>query len=251
MLTRTAKIWRIVRDCALDLLFTQECLACQAELPENHPGVALCEDCLAEIPPVDWPLCRRCAAKVPQYPGHVATCPRCEEHRLRFDATYSLGHYEGLLRELVLRMKTDRTEQLAQVFSQLICERYGESLRQLQADAILPIPMTPWHHLRRKTNPPEVIAAGVGRELGIPIFRQLLKRSHNLHPQRGLSSAGRFRNVRGGYYVRKGYQLAAPHILLVDDVLTTGATCSEVARILKRSGAARVSVLVVARTPNS
>ncbi len=251
MLTRAANIWRTVRARSLDLLFTQECLACQTELPENHSGVALCVDCRAEIPPIAWPLCRRCAAAVPEYPGHVATCPRCEEHRLCFDATYSLGHYEGLLRELVLRMKTDRREQLAQVFSRMICERHGESLRQLAADAIMPIPMTPWHRLRRKTNPPEVIAAGVGRELGIPVFRRLLKRKHDLHPQRGLSSAGRFRNVRGGYHIRNGYKIAAPHILLVDDVLTTGATCSEVARILKRSGVARVTVLVVARTPNN
>ncbi|MDZ4657571.1 MAG: ComF family protein [Bythopirellula sp.] len=251
MLARAAQIWKSVRNRSLDLLFTQECLACLTELPADHVGVPICDACLAEIPPVDWPVCRRCAAKVPEYPGYVATCPRCDENRLRFDATYSLGHYEGLLRDLVLRMKTDRREQLAQVFARLICERYGESLRQLEADAIMPIPMTPWHRLRRKTNPQEVIAAGVGRELGIPVFRRLLKRSHNLHPQRGLSSAGRLRNVRGGYHVRGGYQMQSPHVLLVDDVLTTGATCSEVARILKRSGAARVTVLVVARTPNS
>lgn len=251
MLTRAAQIWETVRDRSLDLLFTQECLACQTELSAGHVGVPLCDACLAEIPPVDWPVCRRCAAKVPEYPGHVATCPRCDENRLRFDATYSLGHYEGLLRDLVLRMKTDRREQLAQVFARLICERYGDVLRQLQTDAIMPIPMTPWHRLQRKTNPQEVIAAGVGRELGIPIFRRLLWRSHNLHPQRGLSSAGRHRNVRGGYHVRGGYQMESPHVLLVDDVLTTGATCSEVARILKRNGAASVTVLVVARTPNS
>lgn len=251
MLTRATQIWKTLRERSLDLLFTRACLACQEELSEDDVGVPLCGACLAKVPPVDWPTCRRCAAKVPEYPGDVATCPRCEENRLRFDATYSLGHYDGLLRELVLRMKTDRSEQLAQVFARLISDRYGRALRELNADAILPIPMTPWHRLRRKTNPQEVIAASLGRELGIPIFRRLLKRSHDLHPQRGLSSAGRFRNVKGGYQVRGGYQMQSPHLLLVDDVLTTGATCSEVARILKRHGAARVTVLVVARTPNS
>jgi ComF family protein len=233
------------------LLFTAECLACQAELPSGHEGVALCDDCLDEIPPIDWPVCRRCAAEVPFYPGSVGTCFRCESYNLRFDAAYSLGHYEGLLRELVLRMKTDSQEQVAQIFTRLLAERYGDELRQLAFDAIVPIPMTPFHRLKQRTNPQGVIAAGLGRSLGVPVFRRLLKRSLNLHPQRGLSSAGRFRNVRGGYEVRGGYKIAAPHVLLVDDVLTTGATCSEAARVLKRSGVARVTVLVVARTPNN
>jgi len=92
MLARAAQIWKSVRNRSLDLLFTQECLACLTELPADHVGVPICDACLAEIPPVDWPVCRRCAAKVPEYPGYVATCPRCDENRLRFDATYSLGH---------------------------------------------------------------------------------------------------------------------------------------------------------------
>ncbi len=239
------------RDRALDLLFSTECLSCHAELPETHTGVALCTDCLDQIPPVDWPVCQRCAARVPEYPGNVPSCSRCETDKLRFDAAFSLGHYDGLLRELVLRMKTDRNEQWGQVFSHLICERLGDDLRQLEADIIVPIPMTPWHRLMRGTNAPVVMARCLGRELGISVKGRLLRRSHDLVPQRGLSRAGRFRNVRGGYRVRAGYQMASPHILLVDDVLTTGATCSEAARILKRAGAARVTVLVVARTPNN
>ena len=239
------------REHAWDLLFESECLSCGAELAEDHASVPLCDDCLAEIPPIDWPTCRRCAAEVPEFPGSVDTCSRCTADKLRFDATLSLGHYDGLLRELILRMKTDRHEQWGQVFARLIVDRYMDALRRLQLDAIVPIPMTPWHRWLRGTNAPAVIARAIGRTLDVPVFGQLLKRTYEAVPQRGLSRAGRFRNVRGGYRVRKGYQLRSPHILVVDDVMTTGATCSEVARLLKRSGAARVTVLVVARTPNN
>ena len=251
MRTWANQILKTARDRTLDLLFSQQCLACLGELPEHHAGVALCDECLDDIPPVDWPVCRRCSARVPEYPGNVATCPRCEADKLRFDATFSLGHYEGLLKELILRMKTDQSEQLGQIFARLLCERYGEQLRELQADAIVPVPASTWNQIVRRTNAPTVIARALGRELGIPALSRFLQRASHLGPQHELSRAGRFRNVRGGYRVRKGYQLASPHIVLVDDVMTTGATASEAARILKRSGVARVTVIVVARTPNS
>jgi ComF family protein len=211
----------------------------------------LCDDCLTEIPPIDWPVCRRCAAEVPVYPGNVETCQRCESDKLRFDRTFSLGHYEGLLRELILRMKTDSREQLGQVFAQLVMDRHGDELRSCQFDAIASVPMTAWHRWMRGTNAPGVIARALGRHLDVPVYGRLVERAYSAVPQRGLTRAGRFRNVRGGYRFRKEYHLDEPHLLLVDDVMTTGATCSEIARLLKRNGAARVTVLVVARTPNN
>jgi ComF family protein len=170
---------------------------------------------------------------------------------LHFDRTFSLGHYEGLLRESILRMKTDPLEQWGQVFAQLAIERYGPRLRQCEFDALMPVPMTLWHRWMRGTNAPGVIARALGRHLDVPVISRLVQRVYGTVPQRGLTRAGRFRNVRGGYRFRKEYRLDSPHILLVDDVMTTGATCSEIARLLKRNGAARVTVLVVARTPNS
>jgi ComF family protein len=245
------KVWSDMRERALDLLFVRTCLSCAATLPENGESNALCDDCLSEIPPIDWPICSRCAAELPNYPGSMPTCYRCETDKLRFDATFSLGHYEGWLKESILRMKTDRHEQWGQVFAELLCERYGNELRAFNADAIVPIPSSTWNQFTRRTNGPTVLARALGQRLNIPVMSRLLTRSSGLAPQRELSRAGRFRNVRGGYRVRSGYRLDSPSILLVDDVLTTGATCSEAARILKRAGAAQVAVVVVARTPNS
>jgi predicted amidophosphoribosyltransferase len=77
----------------------------------------------------------------------------------------------------------------------------------------------------------------------------MLQVRRNIPPQIGLSRPGRFRNVAGEMALRPGYSLQAAHVLVVDDILTTGATASEAARVLKRAGAARVSVFVLARTP--
>ena len=161
----------------------------------------------------------------------------------------ALGSYAGLLREQAVLMKTDRSERIAKALGQLMAAELGAALREIELDAIVSVPMHAWRRLARGTNPPAALAATLGRELRLPVFSQLLVRRRNTRPQIGLSQPARFRNVRNELQLRASYQLKAPHVLLIDDILTTGATCSEAARMLKHSGAARVTVLVAARTP--
>ena len=236
---------------SLDLLFPPSCVSCDAELEETNASGQLCEMCREALLAPQMSVCLRCGARVPELTGLTAACPHCESDKLRFDNTLSLGPYEGLLRELVLRMKNDRSERLGRMFARLLEVRWGKVLEQLPIDAVVPIPMTTWRRLVRGTNPPEVISQHIAAKWGWKHLPHLLRRGHNHQPQHGLSRRGRFRNVRGGLSTSRGYDLASLHILLVDDVLTTGATCSEAARILKRQGAARVTVLVVGRTSAS
>jgi ComF family protein len=236
---------------ARDLLFPPRCVACSEELEEQDNGCGFCSACRSRLPLVNWPTCRRCAARVPEMPGDLETCVRCETANHAFDQALALGSYDGLLRDLILRMKTDRSELLASVLGRLILDRLGASMESLSLDAIIPVPMPTTRRLVRGTNPPAAIAEVLSRSLNSPAYLRLLTKSHNASPQRGLSKAGRFRNVRGQIGIRPGYHLLAPHVLLVDDTMTTGATCGEAARVLKRQGADRVTVLVVGRTPNT
>jgi len=160
----------------------------------------------------------------------------------------ALGEYEGLLRELLLRMKRDRSERLACAFGEMLSERLGDVVTELKPDVIASHPMHAWRRLALGTNPPAAVAAVLSRRIGVPVAAKLLRRRRNTPLQLGLSRPGRFRNVRGEVRVRAGYPLEAAHVLLVDDILTTGASCSEAARVLKHGGAAQVSVLVVGRT---
>jgi len=233
-----------------DLLFPPSCIVCHCELVEGAALCSICADCLRALSLVEWPVCQRCAARVPELPGTVPCCSRCQRDKLAFDRGLALGSYDGLLRDLVLRMKKDRSELLAAAFGQLIQSRLGEALTNLSLDAIVPIPMPLRRRLSRGTNPPAALAEVLGRKLAVPTFPGLLTKPPNTSPQLGLSRAGRFQNIRGQIGIRAGYSLETPHVLLVDDVLTTGATCSEAAKVLKRQGAREVTVLVVGRTPN-
>ncbi len=240
---------------ALDLLFPATCVSCQADLDSDdlkacEQELSLCVACHEQLLLPDWPACRRCAARVPEIPGTVSDCGQCRTNKLCFDRALSLDSYEGLLRELVIKMKSDRSERLARMFSSLMVRKMGPAIRDLGPTVVVPIPVSRWRRLVQGAGSAAALAAGVGRGIGLPVLPRVLSCRHNPHPQKGLSRSGRFQNMRGQIRARAGYPLMSSHVLLVDDVLTTGATCSEAARVLKQRGATRVSVLAVGRTPS-
>lgn len=147
----------------------------------------------------------------------------------------------------MLRMKRPRGQPLSAAMARLLALRRGPQLAELGADLIVPVPMHWARRLGRGVNGPETLAECLARLLGIPVRRRVLSRSRNTLPQASLRRSERFRNVRGAFRVRAGYHLEGRRVLLVDDILTTGATCSEAAKTLKQAGATMVAAAVVAR----
>lgn len=166
---------------------------------------------------------------------------------LKFDATVTLGSYHAGLRDVVLRMKRPMHTALSVAMGELLVRRRGEQLLDHRADVIVPIPMFWARRLYRGINSPEILARCLASSLGIPVRRNLLVRCRNTLPQANLPPSRRFKNVRGAFRVRHPNAVQDARVLLVDDVLTTGATCSEAANMLKRAGAATVLVAVIAR----
>jgi len=144
-------------------------------------------------------------------------------------------------------MKHPQHENLALAMGRLLGQKRFSELDELEAEIIVPVPMYWKRRLRRGTNSAELLARCLGRKLGLPVRRRLLVRCKNTQPQSELSAKKRFSNMRGAFRVRLPQQLKDVRVLLVDDVLTTGATCSEAAAVLKKAGAAMVAVAVVAR----
>ncbi|HYO23952.1 MAG TPA: ComF family protein [Lacipirellulaceae bacterium] len=248
----TSRAWlRQGGTAAVDLLFPPRCGACDAETPGAAGPVILCDPCREQLAPDDGPVCPRCAAAVPVAGDAVLPCSACRDLRLRFDRTLALGPYEGLLSRWILRMKEDRTRLAGRMMLELAWQRLGQQLRDLQVDAVTAVPMPFWRRVVRGVNAPSDLAERLAQKLGVPAAPRLLRMAAKVPPQHELSRAGRFRNVAGKMTLRPGYSLQAPHVLLVDDILTTGATASEAARVLKRAGAATVTVFVLARTPAS
>jgi ComF family protein len=233
----------------LDLLFPPRCISCNTELADDYAEVMLCVSCQARLRLIDWPVCERCAAPVPETSGVQLACSHCRGVKLRFSRTIALGSYEGLLRQLIMRMKTDRSELVARNMIDLAWRGLKERLRALKVDVVASVPMDPWRRWKRGANPPRTMAERLAEKLGVPAAGGMLRLLRPVPAQVGLSRPARFRNVAGEMAVRTAYHLEAAHVLLVDDILTTGATSSEAARALRRAGADEVSVFVLARTP--
>ncbi|MBA3484084.1 MAG: ComF family protein [Pirellulales bacterium] len=236
-------------SAVLDLLMPPRCVGCSLEMPEVHDGVMLCPDCRAELALIEWPVCRRCAAPVPATDGVELACNHCREDKLRFTRTVALGSYEGRLRHLIMRMKIDRNELIARTLAELAWRKAGAELAALNVDVVTAVPMHALRRWKRGTNPPRAIAERLAEKLGVPAAAGMLRLNRNVGVQVGLSRSARFRNVAGEMSVGKTYHLESARVLLVDDILTTGATCSEASRVLRRAGAVDVAVFVLARTP--
>lgn len=238
--------WR--RQCmqvGLDLLFPRRCAYCDNEILDND--MDLCLDCRERLVPKERMACRRCGAVAANRPDHAEGCITCRDRRLRFSEAQALGSYQGDLRTAVLRMKNPSGDALAAVMGRLLWQRHGPRLRSWRADVLVPIPMHWSRRLVRGANSAEVVAEVLASELQLPSEPRLLKRRRNTAPQGELSLGERLENLRGAFRLRGGCSAAGARVLLIDDILTTGATCNEAARTLLRAGASDVVVAVVAR----
>jgi ComF family protein len=257
----------LVTACC-EMLYPPRCVFCSADLSESERVWLLCRHCLAALGPEAWHGCRRCGCDVVSNPGLVGAgdcrnyrasenatvaidapdrCESCRNAALWFDTVVPLGDYDAGLRDAVLRMKHVSHDALTTTIGRLLAERRREHLAEAGADVIVPIPMFWRRRLRRGKNSPDTLAKCLGRSLGIPVRPSILVRCRNTSPQASLTPSRRFENVRGAFRVRRPASVTGTRVLLVDDVLTTGATCSEAAKTLKKAGATMVAVAVVAR----
>jgi ComF family protein len=255
-----SRVRSVVGAGLADLLFPPSCASCAAELNEASGAgrdVRLCDACLDEIEVFSEPMCTRCGVPVPGIlddEGQVATkpraragCYRCGGRKLWFDETVALGHYDGRLRDIVLHMKRAEGDALSLTMGRLFCDKRSERLAGIRADVVAPIPLHWRRRMVHRTNSAAVLAEVLAGTLRAPLAERLLRRSRNTVRQTDVTPSERWNNVRRAFATRAGYHLNAAHVLLVDDVLTTGATCSEAARALRQAGAARVTVAVIAR----
>lgn len=232
----------------MDLVFPPRCASCWAPLAHGAQPL-LCRRCAAAFTADAVDRCPLCAADLgPETAGEF--CVHCYGRKLRFDAAVALGGYRAELRDAVLRTKRPRDEPLAPALAELVWRRHAAQLQAWNIDAVVAVPMHWRRRLARGVNGPDVLAEVVARRLSLPQPRKLLRRRRATREQFHLEHDDRLRNVRGAFVARRPKFWSGRRILVVDDILTSGATCSEAARMLKRAGAAWVAVAVVARAQN-
>lgn len=211
-----------------------------------HRGAPVCSACEQDYFPSDRARCAVCAIHLST---DAKTCGRCLRDPPAFDATLALADYVPPVDGMVSAMKSAGRLALAPIFGRLLAARVHG---RLSADTlILPVPLAFERHAERGFNQALEIARALAQNARLQLRADTLLRVRHAAPQQSLALEARRRNVRGAFAVRS--ELAATlrgrDVAVVDDVMTTGSTLAELARVLKRAGVARVTNLVVARTP--
>lgn len=190
------------------------------------------------------PLCGGCANQLPRCPF-----PRLPGRGRALDGALSPFLYEGVCRDLILALKYEGRLSWVPFLASNIAEEALRRLGPLSADRILPVPLHPTRLRERTFNQAELLAHAVARQLGVPCETELLIRCRPTQPQMELTREKRSRNVRGAFDLRRGSSLKGQRLLLVDDLLTTGATAEACAKLLKSAGARSVWALTAAYDP--
>lgn len=232
-----------MKTALLDLLFPPLCISCREPL---GGGYGFCADCWGGITFLDGPMCDCCGLPFAFDPGAGTRCAACLAHPPAYDRARAIFAYDENSRAPILALKHADRLDLVPGFAHWL-ERTGKLLLD-GCDLIVPVPL---HHRRlwqRRYNQAAELARALGRRTSKAVSVRALERTRPTESQGVMASAaGRRRNVRGAFRATDPERLAHRNILIVDDVLTTGATVEACARALKQAGAAQVQILALAR----
>jgi ComF family protein len=227
----------------LDIVFPPLCIACREPLGQ---GQGFCASCWSQISFLDGPMCACCGLPFGVDPGEGTQCAACLARPPAFDRARAIVAYDEASRGPILSLKhADRLE-LVPGFSQWLA-RTGRQIIE-ESELIVPVPLHRTRLWRRRYNQAAELARALGRQTGKAVATEALIRSRATESQGAMASArARRRNVLGAFQVREPALVEGRNVLLIDDVLTTGATAEACARALKRAGAAKVQILALAR----
>ena len=235
---------RTVGRSVLNLLFPERCFACGDLIDDAG---AICADCWAGLSFLGSPCCACCGHPFEYAVPEGVLCGACIRRRPPYESARAAILYDDASRELVLAFKhADRTR-FADAFG-LWMFRAGAAFLY-GADLIVPVPLHRRRLWSRRYNQSLLLARALTRHCGVPTDPDLLRRRRNTPMQGGLSRAARRRNVQAAFAVRPGTseRVRGKTVVLVDDVLTTGATVEACTRVLRAAGASEVHVLTLAR----
>lgn len=239
------QVARILRT-GIDLVLPPRCVACGMIVPADG---GFCGDCWTGLRFLTPPMCAYCGEPFELPADPAALCGACLADRPRFGARAAVA-YEGAARDVVLGLKHSDREHLAGAMARQMVRAAGD---RLDGALLVPVPLHRWRLWRRGYNQAALIARAVAKASGAELAVDALRRVKATPPSQGMNRAQRARNVRGAFQASPTWKpkLVGRRIILVDDVLTTGATADACARVLLRAGAADVNLLAWARVVRS
>lgn len=228
-------------DIIQNILFPPSCILCAHQ---GYNTMDLCEACLSDLP-LNSICCPRCAQPLAS-PNQVSQlCGHCLSKPAPFDETFAPFLYQRGIRYLITGLKFDRQYKFARILGQLLAEQIKS--RGNSPDCIMPVPLHTARYRQRGFNQCIEIANTLARELDLRVDLYSCTRIRNTTQQTRLPARQRRKNMRGAFTLSKPKPLDCRHIALLDDVMTTGTTVSEMAKTLKQAGAEKVDIWACAR----
>jgi competence protein ComFC len=226
------------------LLYPPVCVICRASVRATE---YLCDQCEAKVVRIVAPFCRKCSEPFEGAITDEFTCANCAHRTIHFDAAVAEYRSRGIVRQIIHDFKYGHQIYLRQPVARWLRAAFDDArLRDCRFDIIIPVPLHPTRQRERGFNQASLLAELLSAQVSIP-SKLLLERIRYTTTQTALDRAERMENLHNAFRLRKNVDVRGLRVLLIDDVLTTGSTLSECARILKRAGAISVHAATAAR----
>ena len=233
----------------VSVLFPSGCRLCEALLTRAD-RLPICGACLESFRKLPEELCTRCGqpwAEAGDVDGDESLCRECRERGFAFDAARSFGIYDGALARAIVLLKFERIEPLGAWFAKRLADAARRIPPQFAPDLIVPVPLHRTRHKERGFNQVDLFGKPLAKRLGLPYRPVLLKRERARPEKHLLHFEERWEAVRGAFVIREGGRVDNLRVLLLDDVMTSGATLDACSRALREAGAKSVAGLTIAR----
>lgn len=238
------RMLRAAREALLSLFFPPHCALCGAD---TVGGIYLCAKCAGTARRIKEPFCRQCSQPFDGNIDGTFTCSNCRDREFHFDCAVAPYAACDAVREFIHRFKYERQYHLRHQLADWAAAGLADDrLRAQPFDAFVPVPLHRARRREREFNQAEVLAELLSRHAAVPV-RNAIERTRYTTTQTRLDRHERMENLRGAFRVRHPKHVKDRHLILVDDVFTTGSTVEECARVLRAAGAASVRALTVAR----
>jgi ComF family protein len=230
-----------------DILYPKTCLACKSKVSAVTDEDLICKKCYSEIEINLPPFCFSCGRHLEKNNLNKNICPVCVRNRLHFDRAFSPCVYDGVTKKLIHEFKYKGKDNLGKPLSKIMIDFIKEYRLPLNyLDFIIPMPLHKTRLREREFNQAEILSMHIAKEFKKDLVNGVLLRHRQTKTQTELKNKERFLNVANSFSVNNRLSLKEKNLLLIDDVLTTGATSSEAALALKNAGAQTVFVLTLA-----
>ncbi|MCJ7577588.1 MAG: ComF family protein [candidate division Zixibacteria bacterium] len=243
-----------LKDDLLDFVYPQHCAICKKYLRREEKDV--CEVCWNSLETLTDPFCPYCKSFIEEADTECSFCKSRgkisienhtkggEDHKILI--VRSLGRFDEYYKELIHRFKYGKKIPLGKRLGQRLGETIDDDSIFLKSDFLIPVPLHKSRYRERGFNQSDILAEGISKATGLSVLKSVLKRKKNTKDQTNLSREQREENVRDAFVVSCPKMIKGKKVILVDDVITTGVTLSECARMLKQAGAEKILGMTIA-----